>query len=323
MSDQTAGIGVHWAKRSGSFRILRRMVFGIAAAAGLLWLVARIEDRNQQRGIETTRATGLSAYVTSRDYAPKLDKGLVQQMMIAQPAASPEGSRIARTASLQVSVANFSAARESVDRIVKSHGGFAASVTIASPGESVRSLSGNFEVPAEQCDAALQEFRSLGHVEEERQGSRDVTAQSDDLEIRLTNSREEETRLKNLLRVGTGKISEVLEVENEITRVREEVENMEGEQKRLNNRVVFAAIDLNLSEDFKAEPGIRSSQLVLQIRNASIDGYHGAADGFLSAIELALSAGPSVLLWGAILFWPGRWAWRRWRNTRASSLPVA
>ncbi len=299
------------------------MAFGIAAAAGLLWFVGRIEDRSQQRGIESSRATGLSAVSTSRDYSPKLAKGLVQQMMIAQPAASPEGEKIARTVSLQVSVADFSAARESVDRIIKSRGGFAASETTANPKESVRSFSGNFEVPAGQCDATLQDFRSLGHVEEERQASQDVTAQTEDLDIRLTNSREEETRLKNLLRMGTGKVSEILEVENEITRVREEFETMEGKQKRLNNRVVFAAIELDVSEDFKADPGIRSSQLGLQIRNALIDGYHDAADGFLNAIEFVLSVGPSVLLWGAILFWPGRWAWRRWRNSRASSVAGA
>jgi uncharacterized small protein (DUF1192 family) len=196
-------------------------------------------------------------------------------------------------------------------------------MTISSPKNSSRSLSANLAIPTEQTDAALQEFRSLGRVEEERQGSEEVTSQSEDLDIRLKNAREAESRLTNILRVGTGKVSDVLEVETEITRVREEIERMEAEQKRLNSRVTFASIDLNLTEEFQAEPGIRSSQLGLRMRNAFIDGYRGAADGVLNVLEIVLSTGPSLFLWGLILFWPARWAWRRWQKGRAQGEVIA
>jgi hypothetical protein len=126
----------------------------------------------------------------------------------------------------------------------------------------------------------------------------------------------------NILRTGAGKISDILEVENEITRVRGEIEQMEAEQKRLNNRIVFASIALNVTENFRAEPGIGSSRLGLRMRNAFIDGYRGAVDGFLDVLEFFLSAGPTMVFWGLILYWPVRWAWQRWLKSKAQS-PVS
>jgi hypothetical protein len=321
MSDHAEGFVMHGPKWSAASRFLRRMVFGLAAVGGLLWFVSRIESINSQRGIETSRATGLAAIPIQSHNTAMLSKGVFSQARLAQSPMLPDGARIARTASLRVTVSDFSAARESVEKIVKDRSGFAASMTISSPKDSSRSLSADFAIPAAQCDAALREFRMLGRVEDEHQVSEDVTSHSEDLEIRLKNSREAETRLTNILRVGTGKVSDVLEVENEITRVREEIERMEAEQKRLNHRVIFASIDLNLMEESRAEKGIHSSQLGIRMRNAVIDGYDGAVNGLLNVLEIILSEGPSLVVWGLILFWPARWAWRQWQKTTARHEP--
>jgi hypothetical protein len=319
MSDHMERAGMCRPMWNASSRFLKRMAFGLIAVGVILWIVARIESINSKRGIESSRATGLSAIPAQSHNAPMLMKAAFPPIRLAQSALLPEGTRIARTASLRVSVRDFSAARESMDRIVRVRGGFTASMTISSPKDSSRSLSADFAIPSEQYDATLQDFRLLGRVEEERQGSEEVSAQIEDLDIRLKNAREAETRLTNILRMGTGKVSDVLEVENGITSVREHIERMEAEQTRMNKRVVFSSIDLNLTEEFQAEPSIRASQLGLRMRNAFIEGYRGASEGALDVLEVALSTGPTLLLWGLILFWPARWAWRRWVKARAES----
>jgi hypothetical protein len=319
MGDHTERAGMYWPMWSASARFLKRMAFGLIAVGVILWIVARIESINSKRGIESSRATGLSAVPAQSYYAPMLMKAVLPPIRFAQSALLPEGTRIVRTASLRVSVRDFSAARESMDRIVRARGGFAASMTITSPKDSSRSLSADFAIPSEQYDATLQDFRLLGRVEEERQGSEEVSAQIEDLGIRLKNAREAEARLTSILRVGTGKVSDVLEVENGITSVREDIERMEAEQTRTNKRVVFSSIDLTLAEEFQAERNIRTSQLSLRMRNAFIEGYRGPADGVLDVLEVVLSRGPTLSLWGLILFWPARWAWRRWLKARAQS----
>jgi hypothetical protein len=312
---------MNWFRRSVTARSFRRMVFGLAAVGGVLWFADQVQRISSQRGIETTRATGLSAYSMrfGLSKAAILGKAVLPQMSLAQAPVFPPGTRIARTASLRIFVRDFLAAQESVDRTVKSRGGFAAAMTVSSPIGSSRSLSADIEIPSAQCDATLREFRMLGRVEEERQGSEEVGAQSEDLDIRLRNSRETENRLTDILRVGTGKVSDVLEVENEITRVRGEIEEHEAEQKRLANRISFAAIELDLTEEFPERAGIRLARIGLRMKNALIEGYQGAADGFFDVLEIVLTAAPSLFVWGLLLFWPIRWGWRRWRTIKAES----
>ena len=96
-----------------------------------------------------------------------------------------------------------------------------------------------------------------------------------------------------------------------MARVREEIEQMEGEQKELNTRVSFASVNLNLTEEYQPQLNGGHSMVLLQMRNALVDGYRSAADSFVSVLVFLLSVGPSLLIWGLLLFWPARWAWRR------------
>jgi hypothetical protein len=303
-------------KRRIAMRFLRRIGFGLVALAGLLWFVAGYEDINCQRGIESSKVNGLSS-IADRSFNPQmLRKGVALQMRLDQAAVARQGTLIARTVSLNVWVRNFAGAQSSVDQIVKVHAGYMAAMTISSPKDASHSLSSNIAIPTAQGDAALDELRKLGRVEEERQSTEEVSSQSEDLDIRLKNARQAEKRLSDILRMGTGKVSDVLEVEKEMARVREEIERMESEQKHLNNRVAFTAIDLNLTEEFQARLGGGSPLLGLRVRNALASGYHSAEGGLLDAFVFLLSVGPSLIIWTLILFWPARWAWRRWRKSQ-------
>jgi len=297
---------------------LRRMTFGLAGVAILLWFVVHVERINSQRGIEATRASGLSS-ISWHSFVPMPSKGLLSQTRLAQASVVTQGRQIARTVSLRISVGDFSAARESVEQIVRAHDGFVNNMTVTYPKDSSKSLSAQIAIPAARTDVAIEEIRKLGRVEEESQGSEEVTAQSEELDVRLRNARAEEDRLADILRMRTSKVSDVLEVEQEQTRVRGEIETMEAEQKRLSRRVVFVLIDLSLAEDFQAEFGIRNSLTGLRIKNAVVEGLHDAADSFLTVALALLCTGPNLILWALIFLWPARWAWRRWRNSRAQT----
>src|SRR4029077_11649705 len=40
---------------------------------------------------------------------------------------------------------------------------------------------------------------------------------------------------------------------------------------------------------------------------------------FLDVLEFFLSAGPPMVFWGLILYWPARWAWQRGPKSKAQS----
>jgi Domain of unknown function (DUF4349) len=173
-------------------------------------------------------------------------------------------------------------------------------------------------VPAEQLDATLAEVKSLGRVESENQGGQDVTSQYVDLQARLANARNTEQRLTDLLRNRTGKLSDVLEVEQELDRVRGEIEQMEAQRKTMANQVSFATLNTTITEDYQAQLQVVPPSTSTRLGNAAIEGYRSMVDGVVSLALFLLSIGPSLLLWGAVLFFPLRILWKKVRRSLAA-----
>ena len=70
-----------------------------------------------------------------------------------------------------------------------------------------------------------------------------------DTDARLKNARVMEQRLIDMLKTKTGKVSDLLQVEKELGRVREEIEKMQGELKYRDSQVQFATVTISLRED--------------------------------------------------------------------------
>jgi hypothetical protein len=240
-----------------------------------------------------------------------------------QPAAETNlvanAPMIIRSAELSLVTKEFDKARANLEAILKRHRGYIGELKAGGSTGSGRTLAATLRVPADQLDATLAEVKALGRVESESQDGQDVTSQYVDLQARLANSRHTEERLTDLLRNRTGKLSDVLAVEQELGRVRGEIEQMEAERKNIANQVSFASLNTTLTEDFKAELQVVPPSTFTRISNAAVDGYRSMADGVVSLILFLLSTGPSLLLWSAILFVPARLVWRKVRRSRAES----
>jgi hypothetical protein len=226
---------------------------------------------------------------------------------------------IARTVSLSMVVKDFDASRTALDTILTRHNGYAAGLNVATPQGAGRTIQASLRIPAPQLAVAVAELKALGRVEVETQNGEEVTQQHADLVARLKNSRETEQRLQDVLRTRTGKVKDVLEVEEEIARVRGEIEQMEAEQQNLEHRVSFATIDLKLAEEYKAQLTLPAPSAGMQLRNAIVNGFRNASESLLGIILFFAEAGPTLLLWLAILFIPARLLWRRYQRAYAMS----
>jgi len=222
---------------------------------------------------------------------------------------------IAHTVLLSMVVKEFDAARGSLDATLARHSGYAASLNVATPQGGARTLQGSLRIPAPQLVAAVSELKALGRVENETQGGEEVTQQHADLVARLKNSRETEQRLQDVLRTRTGKVKDVLEVEEEIARVRGEIEQMEAEEQTLEHRVSFATIDLKLAEEYKAQLSSPAPSVGIQLRNATVNGFRSASESLLGILLFFAESGPTLLLWLLILLFPARLIWKRYRRS--------
>lgn len=220
---------------------------------------------------------------------------------------------IARTVELSIVVKDFASARASLDVLLLRHRGYAAQLTVSGEPSSRGSLQASLRIPVSELDSALIELKALGRVERESQSGEEVTMQHADLAARISNAFETETRLKDILRTRTGKVAEVLEVEQQISQTRGEIERMEAELKALETRVDFATISLTLSTEFKEHISELSPSAGTRVQNALVSGYRDVRESLIEVIVWLLSTGPEIVLWLSILGLPAFWIWRRWR----------
>lgn len=226
----------------------------------------------------------------------------------------PTGPMVIRTANLTLTSSDFNRARASLEEILKKHNGYLGQLAVTSSADTARSLEAVLRVPADQLDATLAELKTLGRVESESQKGDEVSQQYVDLEARLSNARNTEQTLLEILRTRTGKLSDVLAVEQEIASVREQIESMQAEKKTLEKQVAFSTVDMKVSEDYRQSVHMVPNSTSTRIRNAAVEGYEMMVAGLIDLLLFLVSWGPSILLWGLILFFPARWLWKRRKN---------
>ena len=135
------------------------------------------------------------------------------------------------------------ATRSNVDRLVGELQGWYRHVNIAGGGSENQSLSAIVQVPSARLEEALGKLKALGTVISESQNGEDVGNQIIDVEARLSNARNTERRLADLLQRRTGELEQVLAAEREIARVREEIERFVAHRKGLGDRVTYCIAD--------------------------------------------------------------------------------
>jgi hypothetical protein len=224
---------------------------------------------------------------------------------------------IARTVSLTIRVKDVEASRSLLDSILARHHGYPAQLNVSSLEYGPRRFQASLRIPAAELVSAVGEIKGLGRLEDESQSGEDVTRQHTDLAARLKTARETEERFRAILQQRTGKISDVLEVERSMARVRGEIEGMEAEQKALEHRVDFASVEIQMAEEYKAQLSSPDS-VSTRIYNAFVAGYRNARETLLGFLLFFEEYGPSLVIWLVVLAVPIVVVWRRYRRLRST-----
>jgi hypothetical protein len=110
------------------------------------------------------------------------------------------------------------------------------------------SASLELKIPAARWADVIRGLEPVGRVESVVEEVQDVGEEFVDVDARLTNARRLQTRLLDLLDRRTGKLEDVLAVERELARIREEIERYEGRLRFLRTRVATSTLVVFLHE---------------------------------------------------------------------------
>jgi hypothetical protein len=204
-----------------------------------------------------------------------------------------------RTGSAVIEVDSLEPAIERVQALARQLGGFVANTQLFAGEGQIRRAELMLRFPASRFDQATAALRPLGTLESLVVNSEDVGEEFVDVTARVANARRLEERLIDLLARRTGRLEDVLAVERELARVREEIERYEGRLRFLRSRVALSTLTITVQEPrpvFAPRPG--PSRITEAFRDAWRN-FVGVLAGFIASlgwlIPLALIL--AVLVW--------------------------
>ena len=221
-----------------------------------------------------------------------------------------------REASLTLRATDPRATSNRATKIAEAAGGYLLESELSSVDEKAQTLALHLRVPEKELDGTLQRIRALGTVLSEEITGQDVTDEFVDLTARLKTQRTLEARLLSLTE-NTGKLTDLLTVEQELARVRSTIETIEGRTHSLKERARMASIRLTVAAPDQVMASAPQS-IASRFGNAfsSAGGLMiDVSEGLIIALGFLL---PFLLL-GTVLGLPIWFLVRRNRRARLSS----
>ena len=188
---------------------------------------------------------------SERDFAAMATTA--EEIAPAQSAAVAN-RKLIRNASIELEIGSFDESLQKITGFASEERGYIATNT--SQKQANGKLRGTVvvKVAPENLDRFLQKIRGLGELKNQTLGTEDITKAYFDTEARLKNARVMEQRLIDMLKKKSEDISDLLQVEKELGRVREQIEQMQGELKFWDSQVQFATVTISLTEKDMEEP---------------------------------------------------------------------
>jgi hypothetical protein len=162
--------------------------------------------------------------------------------------ASIAPSMVIRNGTATVEVDSVEAAVARVQRLAVQLGGYVGNTSLSTGDRERRSATVELKIPAPRFEQAVSGLRPVGRVESVQTHAQDVGEEYVDLAARTANARRLEERLLALLANRTGRLEDVLAVERELARVRQEIDTQEGRLRYLRSRVAVSTLTVTLHE---------------------------------------------------------------------------
>jgi hypothetical protein len=194
--------------------------------------------------------------------------------LAAESAPTPAVPRmIVRAADVRIVVADTSKTVDAVTKSVESAGGYVSGSNIWREGELLRAKL-TLRVPADRLTSTLASIRAQAkRVENETITSEDVSQEFVDLESQVRNLEATETELLELLkvaRVNSKKATDVLEVHEQLTLIRGQIEQARGRMRYLSQVTSMSSIALDIVPDAIARPVVQKGwQPLVVVKDAS------------------------------------------------------
>ena len=214
-------------------------------------------------------------------------------------AFDPASRLIIRTGQASIEVDSLERSMAELRRIAQRVGGFVADASVQSGRNQLRSATLELKVPASRFDELTEGLAPLGRLQFVNVGAQDVSEEFVDLTARTANGKRLEDRLVELLRTRTGKLQDVLTVERELARVREEIERMEGRLRFLKTSAQLSTLSVNLYEPPPLVASHPGRNVITEAFKTAWRNFVGVLAGAIASLGVVVPV--AMVGWGALV----------------------
>ena len=303
-----------------NFKVISLLVVCIAvvAAAGCMGVPSKVVDQiagvsdagSVYSGSNAARVSS-DAKISEGDFAAPVPVGTAVPTI-----ASGSGieTKIIKTAYITIEVSDVAGSVDLIRNMVTAKGGYLSSSRI-SEGYNGR-LSGTvvLRIPQAEFENTLAGVKAIGTVKSVSTQGEDVTEEYIDIQAQKTSYQNQLAQYNEILKKAV-KVSDVIEIQQQIDRVQTQLDRLEGRLKYLNSRIDMSTITVTLQEP---EPvGGETGHNFVTTINEGIAGFIGMID-FIIIVFFTLL--PLIIL-GMVGYWIYQWSKKNQPPKAPAELP--
>ncbi|MCE7005567.1 DUF4349 domain-containing protein [Kibdelosporangium philippinense] len=167
--------------------------------------------------------------------------GVAKEAAPAQPPASVQERQLVQTARVEMAVDVIFDAVSGARAIATTNGGFTGQEESRLDRASI-----TLRIPVDKFDPALRQLDELGDITLQHKQAEDVTEQVVDLDSRLRTQRESVARIQALLAKATS-VSEIAQIESELTRRQSDLESLQGRRDALGSKAALSTVTVQFA----------------------------------------------------------------------------
>ena len=221
-------------------------------------------------------------------------------------ASAPAPTMVIRMGQAFIEVDKVDTAVLKIRQLTAQVGGYITNSSISGGHDQIRVATLELKIPVTKYDQAVGSLSTIGKVETVNSTAQDVGEEFVDVTARVKNAGRLEERLITLLATRTGKLDEVLRVERELARVREEIERYEGRLRYLSARVAMSTLSITVHEPAPILGNTPGENPIAAALRRAWRNFVALVAGLIASLGVVI---PLVLL--ALAGWMGYQRWKR------------
>jgi hypothetical protein len=305
----------HFSPRNLDGRLRRSLSLGLLSLSSVIVLSSCGSAPSPTSGDQSAPTAASSSASESLLSQQNLADGTEPRAQAKQAAPAPRPQLI-KSAAMTLIVKSAEDSMKLVSDVVKQQQGDLLGFQDRRPtdGSTPHSVNMQIRVPQNNLEPTLIALGKLGSVDSQSLKAEDVSNQLVDFQARLKNLKASETVLQGIMQ-RSGTVGDVLKVSQELSEVRQSIEQIDAQLTNLKNQVAYSTVQLTLREVVATTPPQKSLATELHNTwNRSTRSLAGFSVGLLKFIIWLLVYSPYWLLIGLGIYFFLKWR----RSSRVS-----